>query len=84
MKKDEWYKSTEFMKQRLINNIAAEISFKLQHLRDLLMIHLEEKGGFIGDRWSLTERQLRVVELETKNLERQLCELLKYPKFDDE
>lgn len=84
MTKDEWYKSPEFMKQRLMGNIASEVSFKLQQLRDLLMIHLEEKGGFIGDRFSLAERQLRVLELEIKNFERLLADLLRYPKFDED
>lgn len=84
MTRDEWFKSPEFMKQRLMNNIAHEIGHKSQYLRDLLMIHLDEKGGFIGDRFDLAERQLRIIELEAKNLVSVFNNLLKYPKFDDD
>ena len=63
MTRDEWFNSTEFMKQRLMNNIASEVKFKLQHLRDLLAIYANEKGvgvGVISDRFTLADRQLKI------------------------
>ena len=90
MTRDEWYKSVEFHQLRLLNNMASEVQFKIQHLYDVVgMIHatqmVDNLAGVISDQFSLMERQLRIVQLEAKNLVDRCNEVERRlrPKIDD-
>lgn len=69
MTKEEWYESPDFIKLRFLNNIAAGIQHKTQELNDVLTLILAEKPDLLGlDKFSLCERQLRIVALEASTL----------------
>lgn len=87
MKREEWYTSTLFRLLRLINNIIAELTFKSQHLQDLLILLMEKREGiYLSDKFHLVERQMRIVKLETDKLSRYFSDLertLSPHSFDD-
>ncbi len=69
MTRDEWYKSPDFIKLRFLNNIAAEVQHKVQDLYDVLEILLAERPDlWVHDKFSLAERQARIVHLEAGKL----------------
>lgn len=69
MTKEEWYKSPDFIKLRFLNNMAAGIQHKTQELNDVLELLLAENPDlFVFDKFSLVERQSRIVHLEASKL----------------
>lgn len=87
MKREEWYKSTKFKKLRLLNNWTHEIKQMTQKLYDLLEIVVEDNPDCaIGDKFTIAERQLRIVDIEAKNLISAMdsfARTLEPRKFDD-
>jgi len=86
MKREEWYSSVEFKKLRLFGNVASEIRHKCQYLYDILEIIVADKPELLSlDRFTLMERQLRILQLEAgKLVDLSSCLTLKaQPKFDD-
>jgi hypothetical protein len=70
MKREEWYNSPEFKKLRMFNNMTHEVGHLVQRLYDMLHILEGDFGPLIGDKFSLYERQLRIVSVEASNLVR--------------
>jgi len=69
MTREEWYSSPDFIKLRFLNNIAAGIQHKTQELGDVLALILAENPDFfVFDKFSLVERQARIVSLEASKL----------------
>lgn len=69
MTREEWYASPDFIKLRFLNNIAAGIEHKTQELNDVLQLILAENPDlFVFDKFSLIERQARIVRLEASKL----------------
>lgn len=69
MKRQEWYDSVQFKKLRLLNNWTHEIKQMTQKLYDILEIVLEDKpDSVIGDKFTIAERQLRIVDVEAVRL----------------
>lgn len=86
MTRDEWYKSPLFMKLRLINNRVSDIKQTTQQVYDLLAMLDTEHGPLVGDKFSLAERQLRIVDIETVRLieyMNRMCDVLT-PKLEGE
>lgn len=83
MTREEWYASLEL---RFLNNIAAGIQHKTQELYDVLELILAEKPDLIVfDRFTLVERQAKIVNLEASKLWdycRKLATILE-PKIED-
>lgn len=66
-KREEWYNSAEFKKLRLFGNVASEVHHKCQYLYDILEIILADKPDLIVfDRFTIVERQLRVLQANYK------------------
>lgn len=68
MTREEWYNSPKFVKLRLLNNLVHELIHKNQQVRDLLAVIDADYGPLVGDRFSLVERQQRIVALEVDKL----------------
>ena len=69
MTREEWYASPGFIKLRFLNNIAAGIQHKTQELYDVLELLLAENPDlFVFDKFTLVERQARIVNLEASKL----------------
>lgn len=69
MTRDEWYNSKKFKILRLLNHLTHDITHRAQEIRDVLEIILEEHPDLIVfDKFTLVERQLRVLQLEGRNL----------------
>jgi hypothetical protein len=69
MTREEWYASPNFIKLRFLNNIAAGIQHKTQELFDVLELILAENPDlFVFDKFSLVERQAKIVNLEASKL----------------
>lgn len=88
MTREEWYRSTKFLRQRLLGHMAAEVEQKIQQMGDLLvMIDNEEGGGLlVHDRFHLVERQLRIMGLESSKLSSlisRFTDMMSPKKFDD-
>jgi len=87
MKREEWYQSTKFKKLRLLNNYSHEIKQMTQKLYDLLEIVTEDNpDAMVGDKFTIAERQLRIVDIEAVNLSRAMdafARTLEPKKFDD-
>lgn len=87
MKREEWYESTKFKKLRLLNNWTHEIKQMTQKLYDLLEIVTEDTPDcMVGDKFTIAERQLRIVDIEAKNLITAMgafAHTLEPHKFDD-
>lgn len=67
--RDEWYSSPSFIILRFLNNIAAGIEHKAFELRDVIDLLLAHEPQLTClDRFTVVERQLRVVMLEAKRL----------------
>jgi len=86
MTREEWYSSPDFIKLRFLNNIAAGIQHKTQEYNDVLQLILAEKPDLcIYDKFSLCERQARIVSLEASKLwqySRDLADKLQ-PKIEE-
>ena len=84
--REEWYASPEFIKLRFLNNIAAAITHQVQEFNDILQLIIAEKPELtVYDKFSLVERQSRIVSLEASKLwdrARDLADKLT-PKLDD-
>lgn len=87
MTRDEWYKSQDFIKLRFLNNMAAGIQHKTQEFNDVLdLILADHPEHFVYDKFTIVERQNRVVALEAKRLwdvVRDLCNKLEPKQFDE-
>lgn len=69
MENEDWYNSLEFKKIRLLNNFTHEIKQMTQKLYDLLEIVVEDNPDcMVGDKFTIAERQLHIVDIEAKNL----------------
>lgn len=68
MTQEEWYASPGFIKLRFLNTIASGIQYKTQELYDVLELIAAEQEVMVSDRFSLVERQLRIVNLEAAKL----------------
>lgn len=87
MTREEWYDSKKFHLLRLLNNLSFEIGTNAQYLYDLLRVIAAEYDISLQciDAFSLYERQLRVVKLESEELRRmasKLYSLLNPEEFD--
>lgn len=87
MTQDEWYESDEFKTMRLLNNLTHGIKQTTQQLYDLLQLVMSQNEG-IGchDKFTIYERQLRIVDAEAANLIRTCSglESLVRPKKEEE
>lgn len=87
MTREDWFRTPDFVILRLLNNLAAELNHKTQPFQDVLnLIAAIEPDIEVSDRFSLVERQLKIVSLETSNLwayVRKLEEFLGHPEFTD-
>ena len=87
MTRDEWHKSPEFIKLRFLGNMGASITSKVQELNDVLELVLAEKPDlWVFDKFSLVERQARIVSLEASKLWercRELAKSLEPRQYDD-
>jgi rubrerythrin len=87
MTKEEWYASPDFIKLRFLNNMAAGIQHKTQEFTDVLELILAEKPDlWVFDRFSLVERQCKIVNLEAAKLwerARKLADSLEPHQYDD-
>lgn len=69
MTREEWYASPDFIKLRFLNNMAAGVQHKTQELNDVLELILAENPDlFMFDKFSLVERQSKIVNLEASKL----------------
>lgn len=66
----EWHESQKFKFLRMLNNRVAQIGQIAQEMREIfdLLEKEYEDSMMVLDAWNLVERQLRVTELESKNL----------------
>lgn len=87
MTHEEWYDSPEFIKLRFLNNQAAGIQHKTQEYNDVLRLVLAEKPDLcVFDKFSLCERQARIVALEASKLweySRNLARMLEPRQYSD-
>lgn len=68
MTREEWYKSTEFLKTRRFHNRAFKIGELIDELYEELQILNDEFGPLLHDKFSLYERQLQILRLEADRL----------------
>lgn len=67
--RDEWYNSPEFIILRMLNNLAAETGSKASSVYDVLNLLVTARPDlYMGDKFNLVERQLRIVSLEASKL----------------
>ena len=87
MTREEWYRTPDFIILRFLNNMVADVGHKTQEIRDILeLMEAHRPDLSVMDRFSVVERQLRVVSLEAKRLWdecRKLDELLSPRDFSD-
>lgn len=88
MTRDEYYESPSFLITRLLNNKVHGLTQATQQIHDILfLIEGIHAGVFLGDRFSVVERQLRVVSLEAQRLIREVSLLedkLRPKSFSDD
>ena len=87
MTKAEWYNSPDFITLRFLNNVAAAIKHQTQEYNDILQLILAEKPElFVFDKFSLCERQSKIVSLEAYKLwdySSKLATILEPRQYDD-
>lgn len=72
MTQSEYYESPSFLITRLLNNKVHGLTQTTQQIADiLLLVESIHPGVFLGDRFSVVERQLRIVHLEAQRLIRE-------------
>lgn len=69
MTREEWYRSPDCIKLRFLNNISSHIRHTTQEFNDVLQLILAERPDlWVFDKFSLCERQSRIVALEASRL----------------
>ena len=87
MSREEWYRTPDFIILRFLNNMAAEVQHKTQEIHDILELMVTFNPNLaVGDRFTVVERQLRVINLEAGRFWdecRKLDDILSPKKFSD-
>ncbi len=86
MTRDEWFNSKRQMLLRLLNNFSADILHKTQETYDILNILLiEEPDLVVADKFTIVERQLRVMNSEAWRLQEVASKLMQFltPDYTD-
>lgn len=89
MKREEWYESRKFLLLRLVNNFVHDLSQTTQRLYDLTNLLNQEfdNGLTVCDKFTILERQLRLVQVESQRLIRAEAEFSHFVsprRFDDD
>lgn len=67
--REEWYNSPEFIILRLFGHLSSETQMKTQEMFDVLSLIVAMCPGlYCTDRFTVVERQLKIVSLEAKRL----------------
>ncbi len=69
MTRDEWFASPEFIRHKMLNNLASEIGQKVQQFNDMLVLFHEKHPDLVfTDKFAIVDRQQRIVHLEADKL----------------
>jgi len=74
---EEWHKLPDGIILRLLNNYPFVIVHQIQEIYDIISLMVAHRPDLLfSDKFNKIEKQLRIVSLETKELERNILELI--------